>query len=163
MVPDTDFLMPMTLTDIAPVPGAHYVAKRRGRGIGSGKGKTCGRGQKGQGSRTGVAINQFEGGQTPLYTRLPKRGFKPLRKDTATVSLPNLAFYVNNIISGELVDITKEWLRQHGFMTDRELRVKFFGDPNLFASHVNIRFSFGVFSAAARSHFETKGYLAAGL
>ena len=52
---------------------------RVGRGIGSGKGKTCGRGIKGQKSRSGVAIKSFEGGQMPLYRRLPKRGFNPLR------------------------------------------------------------------------------------
>ena len=50
--------------------------KRLGRGIGSGKGKTCGRGHKGQKARSGVAIKSFEGGQMPLYRRLPKRGFK---------------------------------------------------------------------------------------
>ena len=54
--------------------------KRLGRGIGSGKGKTSGRGIKGQKSRSGVAINSFEGGQMPLYRRLPKRGFNPINK-----------------------------------------------------------------------------------
>jgi len=54
---------------------------RVGRGIGSGKGKTCGRGVKGQKSRSGVAIKSFEGGQMPLYRRLPKRGFNPLKKE----------------------------------------------------------------------------------
>ena len=54
---------------------------RVGRGIGSGKGKTSGRGVKGQKSRSGVAIKSFEGGQMPLYRRLPKRGFKPIKKD----------------------------------------------------------------------------------
>ena len=53
---------------------------RPGRGIGSGKGKTCGRGHKGQKSRSGVAIKSFEGGQMPLYRRLPKRGFNPIVK-----------------------------------------------------------------------------------
>ena len=53
---------------------------RVGRGIGSGKGKTAGRGMKGQKSRSGVAIKSFEGGQMPLYRRLPKRGFNPLKK-----------------------------------------------------------------------------------
>ena len=53
---------------------------RVGRGIGSGKGKTCGRGVKGQKSRSGVAIKSFEGGQMPLYRRLPKRGFNPIKK-----------------------------------------------------------------------------------
>ncbi len=54
---------------------------RVGRGIGSGKGKTSGRGVKGQKSRSGVAIKSFEGGQMPLYRRLPKRGFNPIKKD----------------------------------------------------------------------------------
>ena len=55
-------------------------SKRVGRGIGSSKGKTCGRGMKGQKSRSGVAIKSFEGGQMPLYRRLPKRGFKNFKK-----------------------------------------------------------------------------------
>ena len=55
--------------------------KRLGRGVGSSKGKTCGRGHKGQKSRSGVAIKSFEGGQMPLYRRLPKRGFKKIRKN----------------------------------------------------------------------------------
>ena len=58
---------------------------RVGRGIGSGKGKTSGRGVKGQKSRSGVAIKSFEGGQMPLYRRLPKRGFNPIKKDNVAV------------------------------------------------------------------------------
>ena len=58
---------------------------RVGRGIGSGKGKTSGRGVKGQKSRSGVAIKSFEGGQMPLYRRLPKRGFNPIRKDKIAI------------------------------------------------------------------------------
>ena len=65
----------MKLNDIRDNQGAHYRAKRVGRGIGSGKGKTSARGGKGQTARTGVALNGFEGGQTPLHRRLPKRGF----------------------------------------------------------------------------------------
>ena len=63
--------------------------KRLGRGIGSSKGKTCGRGHKGQKSRSGVAIKSFEGGQMPLYRRLPKRGFKSLKKKN--IALMNLS------------------------------------------------------------------------
>ena len=64
---------------------------RVGRGIGSGKGKTSGRGVKGQKSRSGVAIKSFEGGQMPLYRRLPKRGFKSFsKKDTAILNLSNI-------------------------------------------------------------------------
>ena len=58
---------------------------RVGRGIGSGKGKTSGRGVKGQKSRSGVAIKSFEGGQMPLYRRLPKRGFNPLKRDNIAI------------------------------------------------------------------------------
>ena len=65
----------MKLNEIRDNQGAHYREKRVGRGIGSGKGKTAGRGGKGQTARTGVALNGFEGGQTPLHRRLPKRGF----------------------------------------------------------------------------------------
>lgn len=65
----------MKLNEIRDNDGAHYRAKRRGRGIGSGKGKTSARGGKGQTARTGVALNGFEGGQTPLHRRMPKRGF----------------------------------------------------------------------------------------
>lgn len=64
------------LNQIRDNKGARYKSKRAGRGIGSGKGKTCGRGGKGQTARSGVALNGFEGGQMPLYRRLPKRGFK---------------------------------------------------------------------------------------
>ena len=65
----------MKLNEIKDNRGAHYRAKRRGRGIGSGKGKTSARGGKGQTARTGVSLAGFEGGQTPLHRRLPKRGF----------------------------------------------------------------------------------------
>jgi large subunit ribosomal protein L15 len=67
----------MKLNQIADNPGARKGRMRVGRGIGSGKGKTSGRGVKGQKSRTGVAIKGFEGGQMPLYRRIPKRGFVP--------------------------------------------------------------------------------------
>ena len=82
----------MKLNEIRDNPGAHYRAKRVGRGIGSGKGKTSGRGGKGQTARSGVALNGFEGGQTPLHRRLPKRGFnnKIFRKDFKVVNLGRL-------------------------------------------------------------------------
>ena len=82
----------MKLNEIRDNPGAHYRAKRVGRGIGSGKGKTAARGGKGQTARTGVALNGFEGGQTPLHRRLPKRGFdnSMFRKDFKVVNLGRL-------------------------------------------------------------------------
>ena len=84
---------------------------RVGRGIGSGKGKTSGRGVKGQKSRSGVAIKSFEGGQMPLYRRLPKRGFNPiLRKKIAILNLDKIQSFIdkkslksNDIINSELL------------------------------------------------------------
>ena len=70
---------------------------RVGRGIGSGKGKTSGRGVKGQKSRSGVAIKSFEGGQMPLYRRLPKRGFNPIQKENiAILNLDKIQSFINN-------------------------------------------------------------------
>src|SRR6266700_1765039 len=82
----------MKLNEIRDNAGAHYRAKRVGRGIGSGKGKTAGRGGKGQTARSGVALNGFEGGQTPLHRRLPKRGFnsKMFQRDFKVVNLGRL-------------------------------------------------------------------------
>src|ERR1700758_5292815 len=79
------------LNEISDNKGAHYRAKRVGRGIGSGKGKTSGRGGKGQTARSGVALNGFEGGQTPLHRRLPKRGFSNIfRTEYHVVNLGRL-------------------------------------------------------------------------
>ena len=78
----------MKLNELSDNPGAAKKQKRVARGPGSGKGKTAGRGIKGQKSRSGVAIGGYEGGQMPLYRRLPKRGFtKPNRKEYAVVNL----------------------------------------------------------------------------
>ena len=81
----------MKLNEIKDNEGAKKSAKRVGRGIGSGSGKTSGHGQKGQKARSGVAINGFEGGQMPIYRRLPKRGFKnPFAKEFAVVNLDTI-------------------------------------------------------------------------
>ena len=85
--------------------------KRVGRGIGSGKGKTSGRGVKGQKSRSGVAIKSFEGGQMPLYRRLPKRGFNPISKEqVAILNLEKIQSYIdkkninpNEVLNSELL------------------------------------------------------------
>ncbi|WP_172296347.1 50S ribosomal protein L15 [Pseudoruegeria sp. HB172150] len=85
----------MKLNELRDNPGAAKKRMRVGRGPGSGKGKTAGRGIKGQKSRSGVAINGYEGGQMPLYQRLPKRGFnKPNRKKFAVLNLGILAKYI---------------------------------------------------------------------
>ena len=78
---------------------------RPGRGIGSGKGKTSGRGHKGQKSRRGVAIKSFEGGQMPLYRRLPKRGFNPLKKEK--IAIINLR-KIQNLIETKKINIDSQ-------------------------------------------------------
>ncbi|HWT30711.1 MAG TPA: 50S ribosomal protein L15 [Propylenella sp.] len=81
----------MKLNELSDNPGAMKTRKRVGRGIGSGKGKTAGRGVKGQKARAGVAIKGFEGGQMPLHRRLPKRGFTNIfRKDYVEVSIAKI-------------------------------------------------------------------------
>jgi large subunit ribosomal protein L15 len=86
----------MKLNELRDNPGAAKPKKRVARGPGSGKGKTAGRGIKGQKSRSGVAINAYEGGQMPLYMRLPKRGFnKPNRKEFAVINLGLLQKFID--------------------------------------------------------------------
>ena len=81
----------MKLNELRDNPGSRLKSKRLGRGIGSGKGKTSGKGVKGQKAREGVALNGFEGGQLPIYRRLPKRGFKNIfRTEYAPVNLQAL-------------------------------------------------------------------------
>ncbi len=97
----------MKLNELRDNEGASKGRKRLGRGIGSGKGKTGGRGVKGQKARSGVAINGFEGGQMPLYRRLPKRGFTPISsKSFATVSLGRIqaAIDANKLDAKETID-----------------------------------------------------------
>ena len=97
----------MKLNDLHDNPGARKSRVRVGRGIGSGVGKTAGRGQKGQKSRSGVAIKGFEGGQMPLHMRIPKRGFNnPFRKDYAEVNLGTLQKAIDDgkIAAGAVLD-----------------------------------------------------------
>jgi large subunit ribosomal protein L15 len=97
--------MSIKLNEIRDNPGARKDRIRVGRGIGSGKGKTGGRGQKGQKSRSGVAIKGFEGGQMPLHMRLPKRGFNnPFGKDYAEVNLG----MVQKFIDAKKLDAKKD-------------------------------------------------------
>ncbi len=105
----------MKLNEVRDNPGAHLKSKRLGRGIGSGKGKTSGKGVKGQKAREGVSLNGFEGGQLPIYRRLPKRGFHNLfRKEYAPV---NLGAIDKALASGRLASdqpITSDTLQAAG-------------------------------------------------
>src|SRR6476646_2243843 len=97
----------MKISDISDNPGSRKARMRVGRGIGSGKGKTAGRGGKGQTARTGVAINGFEGGQMPLHMRMPKRGFNNVhRLDYVEVNVGRLqeAIEADRLSAGDPVD-----------------------------------------------------------
>jgi large subunit ribosomal protein L15 len=107
----------MELNNLRDNPGARPKFKRLGRGIGSGKGKTSGKGHKGQSAREGVALNGFEGGQLPIYRRLPKRGFKNIfRKAYAPVNIGAIskAIELGKINAGE--PITEAVLKDAGLM-----------------------------------------------
>ena len=107
----------LKLNELRDNPGARPKFKRLGRGIGSGKGKTSGKGVKGQKAREGVALNGFEGGQLPIYRRLPKRGFHNLfRVENAPV---NLGALNRALESGRLqadAPVTEEALRAAGLV-----------------------------------------------
>ncbi len=107
----------MELNELRDNAGAHYRKKRLGRGIGSGKGKTSGKGVKGQKAREGVSLNGFEGGQLPIYRRLPKRGFKNIfRKTYAPI---NLGTIEKAVVDGKLaadVTVTEDSLRKAGLI-----------------------------------------------
>lgn len=107
----------MKLNELRDNAGSHLKSKRLGRGIGSGKGKTSGKGVKGQKAREGVSLNGFEGGQLPIYRRLPKRGFHNMfRKEYAPV---NLVSIVRALESGKLAadtEITEASLAEAGLV-----------------------------------------------
>tara|TARA_B100001093_G_C26751585_1_gene981392 strand:- start:371 stop:805 length:435 start_codon:yes stop_codon:yes gene_type:complete len=116
----------MRLNSLSPAPGRIKEAKRAGRGIGSGLGKTGGRGHKGQKSRSGGTVRPgFEGGQMPLQKRLPKYGFTSrLAAVTAEIRLSELG-----LIEGDIVDI--ESLRAAGLINNNILRAKVFASGEL--------------------------------
>ncbi|WP_127523770.1 50S ribosomal protein L15 [Mesorhizobium sp. Z1-4] len=122
----------MKLNELRDRDGASKSRKRVGRGIGSGTGKTGGRGVKGQSSRSGVAINGFEGGQMPVYRRLPKRGFKNIfAKDLNIVSLAR----VQQAIDAKKLDakkpVTAEALVEAGVLRRVRDGVRVLGDGEL--------------------------------
>jgi large subunit ribosomal protein L15 len=107
----------MKLNELRDNPGARPKSKRLGRGIGSGKGKTSGKGMKGQKARAGVALNGFEGGQMPIYRRLPKRGFVNIfRKSYAALNLGTLEAAIGAGRVDAAKPITEERLRAAGLV-----------------------------------------------
>jgi len=107
----------MKLNELRDNPGATKRRKRVGRGPGSGTGKTGGRGIKGQKSRSGVSLNGYEGGQMPLYQRLPKRGFnKPNRKAFAVVNLGLIQKFIDDKKIDAKAEITEDALVASGLV-----------------------------------------------
>ena len=114
--------------------------KLLGRGIGCGKGKTSGRGHKGQKARTGVSINGFEGGQQSIYTRLPKRGFKPINRNIC--SIINVGDVQRLVNAGKIEEssvIDKELLHKLGFIKSMKDKIKLLNKGKL-----NSKFTFHV-------------------
>ena len=129
--------------------------KRLGRGIGSGKGKTSGRGVKGQKSRSGVAIKSFEGGQMPLYRRLPKRGFNPIKKmKIAKINLDQLQTFVEKKRINISDQINLESLKKSKIINKIYSKLKILANGNL-NSKINIEADF--YSVAAKDKIEKLG------
>jgi len=145
----------MKLNDLHDNPGARKSRVRVGRGIGSGVGKTSGRGQKGQKSRSGVAIKGFEGGQMPLHMRIPKRGFNNIfRVDHAEVNLGTLqkAIDAGKIEAGATLDGAA--LVEAGVISHAREGVRVLGKGVLTAAlHLNVAGS----SASAKAAVEAAG------
>ncbi|NLG83472.1 MAG: 50S ribosomal protein L15 [Firmicutes bacterium] len=140
----------MRLHELSPAPGSRRAPKRVGRGIGSGLGKTAGRGHKGQKARSGGAKGPaFEGGQTPLQRRLPKRGFNnKWRREWAIVSLERLNVFPDG------TEVTPALLREKGMVKNLRDGLKVLGTGSLTRKLV---VKAHAFSATARAKIEAAG------
>ena len=128
---------------------------RVGRGIGSGKGKTSGRDVKGQKSRSGVAIKSFEGGQMPLYRRLPKRGFNPIKKlKIAKLNLDKIQKLIDNKKIAQDVQIDIEMLKKTKIINRSSNKIKILGKGDI-KSKVNLNVDF--ISKSAKDKLEKIG------
>ena len=145
----------MKLNELADNPGSTKKLMRVGRGVGSGKGKTGGRGVKGQKSRRGVSINGFEGGQMPLHMRMPKRGFNALNsKKTQWINLTTLQNAIDNKKIDAAKEITEDTLVEAGVLRRKKDGVRLLARGELKAK-VNITVSGA--SAAAIAAVEKAG------
>ncbi|MDQ0163589.1 50S ribosomal protein L15 [Bacillus alveayuensis] len=140
----------MKLHELQPAEGSRKKRNRVGRGIGSGNGKTAGRGQKGQKARSGGGVRLgFEGGQTPLFRRLPKRGFTNInRKEYAIVNLTKL----NRFEDG--TEVTPELLLETGVVSKQKAGIKILGDGKL---EKKLTVKANKFSASAKEAIEAAG------
>ena len=141
----------MKLHDMSPTPGSRKPRKRVGRGDSSGLGKTAGRGEKGQKSRSGAKIRPFfEGGQIPLFRRLPKRGFK--NADRIVYALVNLDVLESNFQAGEVVDLAS--LREKKLLGKGETIVKVLANGEITKA---LTVKAAKFSAAAAAKIQAAG------
>jgi large subunit ribosomal protein L15 len=140
----------MRLNDLAPEPGARKSRKRIGRGVGSGWGKTAGRGSKGQNSRSGGGVRPgYEGGQMPIHRRLPKRGFTNIFKKTyAVINIRDLA----KMESGSIVD--EAVLVRAGLVKGRRDGVKLLGQGEI---DIPLTVKIDLISQSARQKIESAG------
>lgn len=140
----------MKLHELSPVPGSTQVGKRKGRGPGSGNGKTAGRGHKGQWARSGGGVRVgFEGGQMPLVRRLPKRGFTNIfAKPLEAINLTSL----NKFEDGATVNVCD--LLEKGILSKCDHGVKVLGNGKL-SKKLTVRAT--AFSAAAKAKIEEAG------
>ena len=128
---------------------------RLGRGIGSGKGKTSGRGHKGQKARSGVAIKSFEGGQMPLYRRLPKRGFNSIKKNNiAILNLQQLQKYISKgkLNGRNLINLSE--LKKNKILKNKIEKIKLLGNGDI-KDQINIEVDF--ISKSAKKKIEKNG------
>ena len=128
---------------------------RVGRGIGSGKGKTCGRGVKGQKSRSGVSIKSFEGGQMPLYRRLPKRGFNSIKKvNLGKINLGKIQYFIirNSISNKDKINL--ELLKKLNIVNKKSAKLKILGSGEI-KDKITIEANF--FSKSAKDKLEKIG------
>lgn len=140
----------MKLHELKPAEGSRKDRKRLGRGIGSGQGKTAGKGHKGQNARSGGGVRLgFEGGQTPLYRRLPKRGFTNFaRKEYAIVNLDTL----NRFVDG--TEVTPELLIESGVVSNEKAGIKILAKGTL---EKKLTVKAHKFSSAAKEAIEAAG------
>ena len=128
---------------------------RLGRGIGSGRGKTSGRGHKGQKARSGIAIKSFEGGQMPLYRRLPKRGFNSIKKNNiAIINLQQLQEFISKGKLNTKILINLNELKKNKILKNKINKIKILGNGDI-KDKINLEIDF--ISKSAKEKIEKKG------
>ena len=140
----------MKLNELQPAEGSKFAAKRVGRGIGSGNGKTSGKGHKGQKARSGGGVRPgFEGGQMPIYRRLPKRGFNNIfAKEYVTINVSELERFENG------TEVTAELLKETGVVSKVLDGIKILGRGEL-TKNLNVKVA--KYSAQAKEKIEKAG------